>query len=148
MITCLHTSSETQGFNGLLLFFVKVFCLIQFRLVGLKYSSNDRTTYYAEEIGARSLPNIKLNSLNSFVHVASFRSMSSLSPIHDIHAAVILLFLNDWTCSIIPDDHALFLVHSSNAWKRFQSSANSLLEELHVAKMRASKSEEINVLSA
>ena len=51
----------------ILLFFVKVFCLIQFRLVGLKYSSNDGTTYYAKEIGARSFPNIKLNSLNNSV---------------------------------------------------------------------------------
>ena len=47
-----------------------------------------------------------------------------------------------------PDDHALFLFHLSNAWKRFQWSANSLLEELHVAKMRTSKSEEINIVSA
>ena len=77
-----------------LLFFVYVFCLIQFRLVGLKYSHNDGMTYYTEEIGARSLPNIKLNSLNSVVPVASFRSMSALSP---IHAAMILSFLKDWT---------------------------------------------------
>ena len=71
--------------------FVKVFCLMQLGLVGLKYASNDGTTY------ARSLPNIKLNSV---VPVASFRSMSALSP---IHAAVILLLLKDWTCSIVLD---------------------------------------------
>ena len=47
-----------------------------------------------------------------------------------------------------PDDHALFLFHLSNAWKRFQWSANSLLKELHEAKMRTSKSEEINIVSA
>ena len=80
---------------------------MQFRLVGLKYSSNDGRTYYAEEIGARSLPNI-----NSVVPVASFRSMSALSP---IHAAVILLFLKDWTCSIILD----FNGHAANAKGNF-----------------------------
>ena len=88
-ISCLR-SNHLDIFS--LLFFVKVSCLIQFRLVGLTYLINNGTTYYAEEIGARSLPNIKLNSLpvNSVVPVASFRSMSALSP---IHAAVILLFL-------------------------------------------------------
>ena len=96
-ISCLH-SDHLEIFR--LLFFVKVFCLIQFRLVGLKYSSNDGMTCYAEEIGARSFQNIKLNSLNSVVPVASFRSMSALSP---IHAAVILLFFKDWSCSIILD---------------------------------------------
>ena len=74
-----------SAFLCLSFLFNSVFCLIQFRLVGLKYSSNDGRTYYAEEIGERSLPNI-----NSVVPVASFRSMSALSP---IHAAVILLFL-------------------------------------------------------
>ena len=76
-------------------------------MVGLKYSSNDGRTYYAEEIGARSLPNI-----NSVVPVASFRSMSVLSP---IHAAVILLFLKDWTCSIILD----FNGHAANTKGNF-----------------------------
>ena len=57
---------------------------MQFRLVGLKYSSYDGRTYYAEEIGLRSLPNI-----NSVVPVSSFRSMSALSP---IHAAVTCYF--------------------------------------------------------
>ena len=148
-ISCLR-SDHLEIFS--LLLFVSVFCLIQFRLVGLKYSSNDGRTYYAEEIGARSLPNI-----NSVVPVARFRSMSALSP---IHAVVILLFLKDWTCCgkhqrkfwerifaslrasqtpgkiwsescwqfcihisslyNFPDDHALFLFHLSNAWKRFQ----------------------------
>ena len=69
-------------------------------------------TYYVEEIGARSLPNIKLNILNSVVPVASFRSMSALLP---IHAAVILLFLKDWTCSIILD----FNGHATNTKGNF-----------------------------
>ena len=119
-ISCLR-SDRVEIFS--LLFFVKVFCLIQFRLLGLKYPCNDGTMYYTEEIGARSLPNIKLNSLNSVVPVASFRSMSALSP---IHAAVILLFLKDGTCSIMLD----FNRHAANtkgnfgnkslpAWQRF-----------------------------
>ena len=102
-ISCLR-SDHLDIFS--LLFFVKVFCLIQFRLVGLKYSSNNGTTYHAEEIGARSLPNIKLNSLpvNSVVPVASFR-----------YAAVILLFLKDWTCFIILD----FNGHAANTKGNF-----------------------------
>ena len=45
----------------------------QFRLVGLKYSSNDGRTYYAEEIGARSLPNINCCSYRKLsVDVGAF----------------------------------------------------------------------------
>ena len=45
-ISCLR-SDHLEIFS--LLFFVKVFCLIQFRLVGLKHSSNDGTTYESKE---------------------------------------------------------------------------------------------------